>query len=220
MISIMTTRSYNQYCGLAYALDVIGDRWTMLIVRELIAGPRRFTDLMDGLCDISTNLLTERLKSLEKNGLIQRRVMPPPAASAVYELTALGLALENSLLELGRWGSQFMPPMDGETQLLHLGSYALTPMTFFRAAEAQEVDEIYTLHIDDEVLQFHIQHGEISVQQGDGRAANAVLHAPMKLYMGLLAGMVNLEDACANGQIQVKGDIAALQRFFRLCMLG
>src|SRR3954467_13504421 len=101
----MTTRSYNQYCGLSYALDKVGERWTLLIVRELVAGPRRFTDLMDGLCDISTNLLTERLKSLEQDGLVRRRPLLPPAASVVYELTPVGHALEKTLLELGKWGS-------------------------------------------------------------------------------------------------------------------
>src|SRR5687767_6432977 len=103
----MKHRSYNQYCGLAYALDQIGERWTLLIVRELIAGPRRFKDLMDGLPGISTNLLSERLKSMEQQGLLRRRVLRPPAGSTVYELTSLGQALEKALLELGRWGSQF-----------------------------------------------------------------------------------------------------------------
>src|SRR5688500_17361314 len=125
----MTTRSYDQYCGLAYALDVIGERWTLLIVRELVAGPRRFKDLMDGLPEISTNLLTERLKSLEQHGLLRRSVLPPPAASTVYGLTPLGMSLEKSLLELGKWGSQFVPPMTDDVCFLHLGSYALTPMT-------------------------------------------------------------------------------------------
>ena len=215
----MTTRSYNQYCGLAYALDVIGERWTLLIVRELIAGPRRFTDLLQGLCDISTNLLTDRLKSLEQQGIVRRRTLPPPAASTVYELTPLGLSLEKALLELGKWGSQFMPPMQEETPLLRLGSYALTPMTFFRAEDAQDLDERYTLHIDDETLQFHIHHGEIDVQQGETYATDVTLCAPMKIYMGLLAGAIPLDDALAAGMIQVEGNVDALRRFLRLCGL-
>src|ERR671929_273611 len=128
----MKTKSYNQYCGLAYALDRVGERWTLLIIRELAAGPRRFSDLLSGLPGISTNLLSERLKELEQQGLLRRRKLPPPAASSVYELTAVGQALEPALLELGRWGSQFIPPsMDG-VAVLRLGSYALTPKTFFR----------------------------------------------------------------------------------------
>ena len=106
----MIHRSYNQYCGLAYALDIVGERWTILIIRELMAGPRRFKDLMDGLPGINTNLLSARLKTLQKQGVISRRILPPPAGSVVYELTALGQALETTLLELGKWGSQFVPP--------------------------------------------------------------------------------------------------------------
>ena len=105
----MKTKSYNQYCGLAYALDRVGERWTLLIIRELSAGPRRFTDLLEGLPGISTNLLSERLKELDQQGMLRRRTLPPPAASSVYELTPLGQSLEKSLLELGRWGSQFVP---------------------------------------------------------------------------------------------------------------
>lgn len=96
----MTSRSYNQYCGLAYALDIVGERWTILIIRELFAGPRRFTDLMEGLPGISTNLLGERLKRLEQQRIIKRRTLPPPAGSTVYELTALEQGLETTLLEL------------------------------------------------------------------------------------------------------------------------
>src|SRR5262245_56007465 len=102
----MHNRSYNQHSGLAYALDRIGERWTLLVIRELIAGPRRFKDLMEGLPGISTNLLSERLKGLEHNELLRRRVLPPPAGSTVYELTQLGRELEQTLLELGKWGSQ------------------------------------------------------------------------------------------------------------------
>src|SRR5829696_8218104 len=116
----MTHRSYNQYCGLSYALDMVGERWTLLIVRELIAGPRRFKDLLDGLPGISTNLLAERLRSLEQQGMIRRRTLPPPAGSAVYELTALGQALEQTLLELGKWGSQFVPPSTEGATVLHI----------------------------------------------------------------------------------------------------
>ena len=104
----MINRSYNQYCDLAYALDRVGERWTIIIIRELIAGLRHFTDLPDGLPGISTNLLSERLKELEQQGMIRRSRLPP-AGSAVYELTALGQALEPTLLELGKWGSQLVP---------------------------------------------------------------------------------------------------------------
>ncbi len=215
----MNHRSYNQYCGLAYALDIVGERWTILIVRELIAGPRRFTDLMDGLPGISTNLLSDRLKSLEQQGMIQRRVLPPPAGSTVYELTELGKGLEKALLELGRWGSQFVPPTWEGANLLHLGSYALTPKTFFRAELAGNVDEVYELHIDDEVLQVQIRAGEIHVQQGESLAADAVFYTDMPTYLGLFARKIDPDAAMAAGLVRVQGDPCALHRYLDLCGL-
>jgi len=215
----MTTKRYNQYCGLAYALDIVGERWTLLIVRELFAGPRRFKDLMAGLPGISTNLLTERLKHLEQHRLLTRRVLPPPAGSTVYELTELGLALEQSLLELGKWGSQFVPPSAKGATLLNVGSYALTLKTFFRPELAQNVDETYELHVDNEVLQVQIKAGEIHVQQGNGLTADAIFRTDMPTYLGLLQRQIQPDEAISRGIIQVDGDPAALNRFLDLCGL-
>ncbi len=215
----MSIRTYNQYCGLAYALEIVGERWTLLIVRELMAGPRRFKDLVDGLPGISSNLLAERLKLLEQQGMIARRVLPPPAASTVYELTPLGRSLESTLLELGRWGSQFVPPsMEGVT-VLRLGSYALTLKTFFRPEEAQGLDETYALHIGDEVLQVRVKDGDIEVQQTQDTRADMVLYADMPSYMGLLSGQIDPDEALAAGLIQVEGDVGALGRFLAMCRL-
>ena len=213
----MSNRSYNQLCGLAYALDIVGERWTILIIRELIPGPRRFKDLVDGLPGISTNLLTERLKDLEENGVIRRRVLPPPAGSTVYELTAVGQALEKTLLELGKWGRQFVPASMEGVHVLHVGSYALTPKTFFRPALAQGVNETYALHIGDEVQQIRIADGEIEVQQGEPPQADVALYAETPVYLGLLLGELDLDAALAGGMIRVKGDVAALRRFLKIC---
>lgn len=215
----MTIRSYNQYCGLAYALDIVGERWTILIIRELVAGPRRFTDLMEGLPGISTNLLSARLKSLEQQGILNRRTLPPPAASTVYELTALGQALETTLLELGKWGSQFVPAEANGAILLNVGSYALTLKTFFRPEQAQGIDETYELHIDNEVLQVQIKAGEIHVQQGETLPADVVFQTDMPTYLGLLQRQIQPDEAISERLIQIKGDRAALSRFLNLCGL-
>jgi DNA-binding HxlR family transcriptional regulator/putative sterol carrier protein len=191
----------------------------LLVIRELIAGPRRFKDLMDGLPGISTNLLTERLKNLERQGLLRRRVLPPPAGSTVYELTNLGQALEPTLLELGKWGSQFVPPSHEGVTLLHLGSYALTVKTFFRPERAQGVDETYELHIDDEVLQVHIQAGEIRVRQGEARAADLVVYADISAYLELLGGQLQPDDAVSQGRVRIEGDPGTLRRFLDICGL-
>jgi DNA-binding HxlR family transcriptional regulator len=213
----MTYRSYNQYCGLAYALDVVGERWTLLIIRELIAGPRRFTDLLEGLPGISTNLLTERLKSLEQHGVTRRRVLPPPAGSTVYELTPLGRALEPMLLELGRWGSQFVPPSPEGATMLHVGSYALTPKTFFRPDQAQGIDEIYALCIGGEAQYVHIHNGTIDVRQGEPPHAIMTLYADVPTYLGLLTGQLQPNDVIAEGPVRVEGDVDALRRFLAIC---
>lgn len=215
----MNNRSYNQYCGLAYALDIVGERWTLLIIRELIPGPRRFKDLMDGLPSISTNLLSERLKSLEQQGILCRRVLPPPAGSTVYELTPVGQALEKTLLELGKWGSQFVPPsMEGAT-LLQVGSYALTLKIFFRAEQAQGLNETYSLHVDNEILQVQIQEGEIHVQQGEALKADVVFHTNMPTYLGLLLGQLQPDEAISAGLVRIEGDPGALHRFLSLCRI-
>lgn len=213
----MKHRSYDQYCGLAYALDIVGERWTLLIVRELMPGPRRFTDLMEGLPGISTNLLSGRLKRLEQQGIICRRVLPPPAGSTVYELTPLGQALEKTLLELGKWGSRFVPPSAEDAALLPVGSYALTLKTFFRPELAQEVHETYELRIDDEVLQVQVEAGEIHVQQGEALKVDVVFHTDIATYLGLLTGQIQPNEAIAEGLIQIEGDPGALSRFLNIC---
>lgn len=215
----MSERSYNQFCGLAYALDRVGERWTLLIIRELMAGPRRFKDLLDGLPGISTNLLTERLTELKKSGLIQRRILPPPAGSAVYELTEVGEGLKPALLELGKWGAQFAPASPEGVTPLHLGSYALTPQTFFQPERAQSVNEVYEFHAGDEVLQVKIANGAIEVKQGQPWPAVATFYTDVLSYLGLIRGQLSPEQALAAGAVRVEGDPAALQRFVRICGL-
>jgi DNA-binding HxlR family transcriptional regulator len=213
-------RSYNQHCGLAYALDIIGERWTLLIIRELVAGPRRYKDLVDGLPGISTNLLSERLKYLEQQDAIRHRTLSPPAGSAVYELTPVGQALEPMLIELGKWGSQFVPPLPeaaGDGSLLRLGSYALTLKTFFRPERAQGINATYELRVGDEVLQAQIKDGALHVQQGDALRAHAVFHTDIESYLGLLTGELEPEDAIERGVVRVEGEPGALERFLEVC---
>jgi DNA-binding HxlR family transcriptional regulator len=213
----MKTKSYNQYCGLAYALDRVGERWTLLIIRELAAGPRRFTDLLEGLPGISTNLLSERLKELEQQGLLRRRKLPPPAASSVYEITAVAQALEPTLLELGKWGSQFVPREHEGATLLHASSYALTLKTFFRADLSQGLNETYELHVGPEVLQVHIHDGEIEVQQGEAHKADVVLYTDVATYLGLLTGEMQVEEASEQGLIRLQGNPEVLRRLLTIC---
>jgi len=216
----MKNRSYNQFCALAYALDIVGERWTLLIVRELLAGPRRFKDLIDGLPGISTNLLSERLKSLEEQGILRRRILPPPAGSTVYELTSLGQALEKAVLELGKWGSQFLPTSLEGVALPSLGAITLAIKAFFHPEQAQGVKETFELHLGNEVLQVQIKAGELQVQQGGAQKADVVFHTDMQYFVGLFAGQIKPDEAISGGLIRIEGEPGALSRFLNLSGLA
>jgi predicted lipid carrier protein YhbT len=148
-----------------------------------------------------------------------RRVLPPPAGSIVYELTPLGRSLEASLIELGKWGSQFVPPTAEGAALLNVGSYALTLKTFFRPELAQGIDETYELHIDDEVMQVRISGGEIDVKQGTAVNPDAVFQTDIATYLGLLQRQIQPDEAISQGLMQIEGDPEALNRFLDLCGL-
>jgi DNA-binding HxlR family transcriptional regulator len=110
-------RRYDQYCPMAHALDLVGDRWALLIVRELMHGPKRYTDLVDHLAGIGTNILAARLRDLEGNGVVSRRTLPPPAASKVYDLTDYGRELRPAMRELALWGARSLGPPTGQDEL-------------------------------------------------------------------------------------------------------
>jgi DNA-binding HxlR family transcriptional regulator len=213
----MHTRSYNQFCALAYALDVVGERWTLLIIRELLTGPRRFKDLVDGLPVISTNLLSDRLKCLEQQGLLGRRTLPPPAGSAVYELTPFGRALEPAVIELGRWGSRLLPASLEGVHLPSLGSAALAIQAFFRPERAKDLHETYELHLGDEALQVQVRAGQLCVQQGLVLPADVEFYTDMATHMALFSGQMDPDEAIEQGRIRIEGDPGALRRFLDVC---
>ena len=136
-------RRYDDPCGIARALDVVGDRWALLVVRELLFGPKRFLQLRSGLHGVSPNVLSQRLRDLEDAGLVRRDVLEPPASVAVYELTARGRALEPVVLELGRWGSQ--EPVTTAREL-SVSALMVALKTVFDPAAA--VDAVYGVRVD------------------------------------------------------------------------
>jgi DNA-binding HxlR family transcriptional regulator len=215
----MKNRGYNQFCALACALDLVGERWTLLIIRELLPGPRRYKDLIDGLPGISTNLLCERLKRLEQHGLLARRVLPPPAGSTVYELTADGQALEAAVLELGQWGRRRLPASRDGLALPSLGALSLALKAFFHPEQAAGVAETYELRLGREVLQVEIQDGALHVQQGAARAPAAVFQTDLKSFLGLFTGQITPEEALVGGRLRIEGDPEALSRFLRMCQV-
>ncbi|MDM4719536.1 winged helix-turn-helix transcriptional regulator [Micromonospora sp. WMMA1363] len=204
-------RTYGQFCGIAKALDVIGDRWTLLIVRELLAlGPCRHTDLRNGLPGIASNLLVERLRDLEQAGLIHREPTPPPVATTLFALTDRGRELESVLRELSRWGM----PLLGEhaagesfrTHWLALPVRELTDRTPDRPPVALQ------LHADgNEDLVVEVKDGAVHTHPGRVDDATASLTGPPQLLTALLSGDVDLTGAQQRG-LRLDGDPQAVLR--------
>jgi DNA-binding HxlR family transcriptional regulator len=188
-------RSYDQYCSIARALDVTGDRWTLLIVRELLLqGPCRFTDLKRGLPGIATNLLSARLKELESAALITREDAPPPVATALYELTETGRALEPALKELALWGLRFMREerADDAFQAQWL---AYAPAWFTTDADPDAPPAVIQLIAAGELAVIELGDGQVRTRLGRAADPDLVLDGPPRAVLGLLTGVVDLDRA-------------------------
>lgn len=209
-------RSYRQYCGVARALDLVGERWALLVVRELLLGPKRFTDLRSGLPGVSTNILSERLRRLEHAGVIARAVLPPPAASSVYELTEYGRELEPALLALGRWGARTLGPRKaGQTLCSHWLALALKG--FFHREAARGVRARYEVRLDGGTFWLAVRNRRVEVEQDGSQEVDLVLEAGDDGLVALLAGALLPEAALASGTVRlVHGDPAELERFVDL----
>lgn len=208
-------RSYGEACRFAYALDVVGERWALLVVRELLLGPKRFTDLRTGLPHASSNILSERLRDLEQGGVIQRRKLPPPAASTVYELTEWGRELEPIVTKLGAWGAR--SPITPESQEIGPDSIVLALRSLFDPEAAGEAAAAYELRIGEQRFRVGIAAGELSLGRGAGQdpaATIAVADAPT--LAAILTGELPLDEALASGAAQVEGSKQAAKRFLRL----
>ncbi|MFK0280724.1 winged helix-turn-helix transcriptional regulator [Streptomyces sp. NPDC090499] len=194
-------RSYDQYCSAARALDVVGDRWTLLIVRELLAGPRRYTDLHADLPGVSTDVLASRLKDMERDGLATRRRLPPPGAAYVYELTTRGRELLPVLQALGKWGE----PELGERRPTDAVRAHWFALPLLRALAGEGLVEVRLGEGD-----FHLRVGaEDGPVYGDGPAP-AEPDARLVLDAGtgtaLARGELGLVEAVRDGRVTVTGD--------------
>ena len=189
-------RSYRDACGIARALDLVGDRWALLVIRELLLGPKRFTDLRAGLPGVSPDVLSQRLRELEDAGLLTRRRLAPPAASQVYELTERGQALERVVLELGRWGTAVPFPDDVIT--FGPDSAMLALKTVFDPAAASGPAESYEFRFG--VQQFHarVREGTLTITRGGAEAPDATIDTdPATLAAVLWRALVSDEPAAA-----------------------
>lgn len=202
-------RDYFDGCGAAHALDLVGERWALLVVRELMLGPKRFTDLRTGLPHASPNVLSQRLRELEDAGVLRRRRLPPPAASAVYELTEWGLELEPVLQSLGRWAARALPPSD------HIGvdSLILSLRTMFSPERAADRELTLQLHLDEQPFRLHVSGGALELERGEVRDPDATVRCSPELLGAVVHLGHPIDDAVADGSLTLTGDRAALVHF-------
>ena len=210
----VTSRSYEQFCGVARALDLVGERWALLIVRDLILGPKRFTDLRRGLPGIGTNVLAARLQELERNGVIERRALPPPAASTVYELTDYGRELEGPLLAVGRWGALSMGARQ-PGQTLRSEWFGVALKAFFRPEAASDLKAKIELRFDDGTFVARVDQGSLVLEPGSPNGADLVLKTEVETLIAFLAGADVPPAALAP-----EGDTALLERLPRIFAFG
>ncbi|MGI8845201.1 MAG: winged helix-turn-helix transcriptional regulator [Thermoleophilaceae bacterium] len=208
-------RTYHDACGIARALDIVGERWAILVVRELLLGPKRFTDIRAGLPSLSSDVLAQRLRDLEASGVVTQRRLPPPAASKVYELTAMGAALEPALAALGRWGGANAPaPAEGagmsvDAHILHL-------TTLFDPDLAGDFDFRLELVLGEQPFFTTVSAGRIEAGRGVAHAPDATLHTDAATFLGLVRGWHTFAETLAAGDIEIRGDEEAFQRFLGL----
>lgn len=210
-------RAYADRCGVARALDVIGERWALLIVRELLLGPKRFSDLRAGMPRASANVLSERLRDLEEAELLRRRTLGPPVSARVYELTPRGAELEPVLLALGRWGS--VCPVEPSAEM-SVDSHALALRTLFDAEAAADVELDVALEIDGDVLAARVADETLTLARATPSAAAAPAEATIVAGRPALRSILwegrSLNDAIDAGDVAVDGDRSAAERFLRL----
>jgi DNA-binding HxlR family transcriptional regulator len=207
----MASRVYGQYCGLARALEILGERWGLLIVRDLLVAPKRFTDLQRGLPGIPSNVLTSRLKELERAGVVRRRVLPRPAGSIVYELTEYGSELEEALIHFGRWGAKALgePRMD---EIITPDSMTMALRSTFRAEAAEGVRASYELRLGEVTVNARVQGGAVEAAAGPLSGADLVIEAGPGIR-ALMAGEITPDQAIEDGIVRVNGKRRLFEQF-------
>ncbi|WP_199520966.1 winged helix-turn-helix transcriptional regulator [Jiangella anatolica] len=208
------TRTYGEGCPIALSLDIVGERWALLVVRELRLGPRRYRDLAQALPGITPAVLSKRLKELEEYGVLRRRELPPPAAAKVYELTEWGAGLEPVFQALARWGVRSpVLPLTGEVSA---DSTMLGLRTFFAEAE-DGWTATYEVALDRDVYRLRVEDGRLTeLARGPAATAPDVLVRTTKAaWQAVFDGSDPLDDAVAAGRLSVTGDVEALRRLVR-----
>jgi DNA-binding HxlR family transcriptional regulator/putative sterol carrier protein len=214
----MSEHRYEQYCALARTLDVVGDRWTLLIIRELRPGPRRFTDLVDGLPGISRKLLAERLRDLERDGIVTRRQLPPPVARQVYELTDDGRDLAIAMSPVVAWGLRRLGELTAD-QAFQPRWAAVGMASAANREAAKGISQTYQYIVGDVAFHFVVDDGSIEVRDGHAQDADVVVTTDEKTWASVAAGKTRASAAISAGALTIVGELEAVERLRQIFSL-
>jgi DNA-binding HxlR family transcriptional regulator len=212
-------RTYNQYCATARTLDLVGERWTLLLIRELLTGPKRFGDLQASLRGLGTGLLAARLKHLEHEGLAHKITLPPPARTPAYALTEAGEELGPAVLALARWGLKWVMGERRATESFHPGWAVLGLRACFDAEAAAGLRAVYEFRIDDEVFHARIDDGTIEALHGPAQHPDAAITITETAFLQVTSQGLTIAQAVESGAASTSGDSEALHRLQGLFLL-
>lgn len=214
-MGMVSTRTYGQFCGFARAVEIVGERWAMLLVRDLLVGPKRFGELQRGLPKIPTNILTARLKELEAAGIVQRRASTQPGGGVLYELTPRGAELEQAVLALGRWGAKNLLDAPRPDEIVTNDSMIMALRTTFQPQNAKGVRASYELRMGPVVIHARINNGKIETGAGPLPDADLIIEAGPALK-SVMTGETSPREAIANKSVHIVGDPVLFDRFAEL----
>jgi DNA-binding HxlR family transcriptional regulator len=209
-----TRRTYGDGCAIAHGLDLVGERWALLVVRELLLGPKRFTDLKKGLPNASPNVISERLRELESAGVVERDKLPPPAGSRVYRLTDWGRELEDIVMALGAWGAR--SPSQPRDAPIGADSTVLALRARFDPDAAKGLRASYELRLGEDRFRIEVSDDEIEIARGAGDRPDATIDTEPGTLAAVLWDGRALADAQRAGEMRIEGDQAAVERLVRL----
>jgi DNA-binding HxlR family transcriptional regulator len=207
-------RHYDDGCGMAHALELVGERWALLVIRELMLGPRRFTDLRAALPGISPNVLSDRLDELEAASVLRRRTLPPPASVSAYELTEWGRELEPVIRDIGRWAAR-SPRMPSGLPM-SVNSVVLSFRTMFSAERARGFTARLGIELAGQSFRATVSAEGFEIQPGEAEAPDATLAGDPNAVAAVVYGGQKLDQALGSGALRAGGDLAALRRFITL----
>lgn len=205
-------RSYGEACTMAHALDVIGERWALLVVRELLLGPKRFTDLQRSLPRANPRILAQRLRDLTEAGVLRHRRLGPPVSAQVYEVTSWGADLEPVIEHLGRWGSRSPNvDMDGEVTAVS-AMFALRGR--FDPAAAPALTAEFVVHFGDDHFTVHVAGGQVRITREPAAQPDTVIDTDTKTFSALITKRLRLSDAIRGGRLHLTGSAELTEKLF------